>query len=70
MALHAITALFHNRLVSQRAQACHHASRQTVRLRLQHLPLAGMEVHAEHHILSAEECVCVFICAWATGSYT
>lgn len=40
--LHATTALFHYWLVSRRARACQHAGRQAGRMRLQHLPQAGM----------------------------
>lgn len=83
--LHAITALFHNWLVSQRARTCQHAGRQegrqAGRMRLQHLPQAGMgmflrvALHAEQHILSVEKmwmspCVSVFVCAWTAVSWT
>lgn len=63
--LHAATPLSHNRLVSQRAQACHHAERQA-KTAASATGWCGdvlkVALHAEQHISSVGKCGCPFMC--------
>ncbi len=79
--LHAITALFHNWLVSWRAQACQHAGRQAGRMWLQQLPQAGMRAALccavlcwASYVISRKYrslffCSCVFVCPYWTCNF-